>query len=347
VIVVVGGSWRLLKRQYDSYQERAVNHLLQSSRRHEAEGRLGQSLVDLDAALDLAAKAGGDVRNRVSQDKKKRPDLARRDAGEILDRLKSLEPASFSLGEWLNLQARAAKDPDLQPLVQRIDDQFQQVLQRQVESDLRIARSAFQALQVVRSLAYCDQVAGLIRHLSVTISPAIKRETEALVIDLISTHGVKVDAPQGRFLFGPSSYASEMSTALGKALESKGYLPYRESSPWNDLWKHALYHARLDVTEVQDGEYLSSQNRLTRIESVLTLTSRGEVVFRTAPTARSQVPLPNLPVYLASRAAASPERSAEFERLLYNSARDQIDEKFRIALENMPPCPAGAPGEKP
>jgi hypothetical protein len=42
-VVVVAGAWRLLKRQWTSYQERSVNQLLESSRTHEAGGRLGQA----------------------------------------------------------------------------------------------------------------------------------------------------------------------------------------------------------------------------------------------------------------------------------------------------------------
>jgi hypothetical protein len=104
-----------------------------------------------------------------------------------------------------------------------------------------------------------------------------------------------------------------------------------------------LYHMRLDVAELQEGNYLSSANRLTRIEAHLSLTSRGEMIWHTAPTVRSQVPLPKLPAYLANRVAISPERSEQFERLLYQSARDQIDEKFRYALKNMPARASLAP----
>jgi len=345
--VLLGGSWRLLKRQYDSYQERSVNQLLVSSRRHEASGRLGQALIDLDAALDLAGKAGPGVLDRLRREQKSRPDLARRDAGDILNRLNRLEPSSFSLGEWLNLRARAAKDPDLEPLIDPIGAQFQKALERQVDFDLNAARRAFESVDVAASLAHCDQVAGLIGHLAEKIRPAVRNETEGLVTQLVSTHGVKIEVPQGHFLFGSNSYVSDMRPVLAKALEAKAYLPNRESSPWSGLWEHALYHMRLDVSEIQEGNYLSSQNRLTRIEVALTLTSRGEVIFRTTPTARSKVPLPNLPAYLASRAAISTKRSEEFEHLLYISARDQVDERFRISLSSMPACPTGVRVKKP
>jgi len=346
-VLLLAGSCQFLKRQYDSYRERSINQLLDSSRRHQAGGRLGEALIDLDTALELAAKAGPGLRSRLAVDHNNRPDLARRDAGEILARLSRHEPSSFSLGEWLNLKARAAKDPDLEPLVGPVESQFQKALETQVEFDLTAARRAFKSLDVVASLNHCDQIAGLIRYLAPKIQPAVLNETEALVTQLVSTHGVKVESPQGQFVFDSTSYVGDMLPVLAKAVEDKGYLPNRESSPWHSLWDHALYHMRLDVTEQQEGNYLSSENRLVRIEASVTLSSPAGVFWQTTPTARSQVPLPKLPAYQATRVAISPQRSADFEQLLYKSARDQIDEKFRFALRNMPVCPSGATAKKP
>ena len=87
-----------------------------------------------------------------------------------------------------------------------------------------------------------------------------------------------------------------------------------------------------------DANYLSSENRLTRIEARLSLTSRVKSVWQTMPTALTTVPMPGLPAYLARSVAASPARREEFERLLYDNARGQIDGKFSQALSNMPPC---------
>jgi len=346
-VVVIAGGWRFLQRQYDSYQERSITQLLESSRRHEAGGRLGEALIDLDAALELAVRAGPGLRSRLRQEQKKRPDLARRDAGDILNRLSRHEPRSFSVGDWLNLRARAAKDPDLASLVDPIEAQFQRALQRQVDFDLNAARRAFDSGEAVNSLAHCNQIPGLTRHLAPKIQQAVLGEAEHFVTQLVSTHGVNIEVPQGHFLFGSSSYVSDMLPALAKTLESKAYLPNHESSPWSYLWSHALYQVRLDVSELQEGNYLSSQNRLARIQAELTLTSHGEVIWRTKPTARSKVPLPNLPAYQASRLASGQERSEAFEHLLYNNAREQINEIFRINLGNMPVCPANAAANKP
>ncbi len=192
------------------------------------------------------------------------------------------------------------------------------------------------------ALGHCDQIAGHLTHLALQKQAATRAETEALVVRMVAKHGVKVEAPQAHDSRGSVSYVTDMLPVLVKALETKGYLPGRESSPWRYLWEQAIFRMQLNVTELREGNYLSSANRLTRIEAHLALTSRGEVLWQSTPVARSQVPLPKLSAYVANRLAISPERSEEFERLLYDNARSQIDEKLGFALNNMPPWPATA-----
>jgi hypothetical protein len=344
LFVVATGAVGFLKRQYDSIQDRSISQLFESSRRHEAEGQLGEALIDLDTALELARKAGPSLERRLGLEQARRPDLARRDAEVVLKGLVAHEPSSFQVGNWLNLIARTARDPDLASLLTPIKDQFQAALNRQVAFDLKAARAGFQSGNLGASLTACDQIGRLLEHLAESSQARVRSDTEEIVKRITALRGVQVEAPEGRFLFGAKSYVAELLPVLERALEAKGYVPRRASSPWRDLWTGALYHMRLDVIEMQEGSYLSSQNRLTRIEAGLTLTSRGNLVWHTTPTVRSEVPLPKLPAYLASRVAISSERSEEFERLLYKNARERIDEKFRYALDNMPECTV-APGK--
>ena len=147
---------------------------------------------------------------------------------------------------------------------------------------------------------------------------------------LLSSRGVKIRPPHGDFVFGSETYVDAMLPVLEQALESKGFLPFRHASPWAGEWDHALYQLSLDVREQLEGSYLSSANRLTRIEARLTLSSRAADGWRwqTAPTARSTVPLPNLPAYLSSRVALSRDRSDEMERLLYDNAGGRFTTNF-------------------
>ncbi len=58
----------------------SIKLLVESSRQHEADGRLNQALIDLDAALELAQKAGPGILARLEPERKapQRPGSARR-----------------------------------------------------------------------------------------------------------------------------------------------------------------------------------------------------------------------------------------------------------------------------
>jgi hypothetical protein len=345
VAILAAGSARFVNRQMSSSQERSINHLLESSRQHEADGVFDQALIDLDAAIDMARRAGPTYRARLDGWRKERALLARRDAQSVIDRLLRARSPEFPLGTWLNLVARAQRDSDLATLCSSIDQQFQTALDRDVTDNLAAARRAAESGNVVSAFTICERIAAVLDHLAPVRQSGIRALTRDLVVWLVSTAGVQLEPTRGDFIFGSQSYVAAMVPVLVKALEAKGFLPYRESSHWRHEWDHALYHLSLDVREQLEGSYLSSANRLTRIEARLTLASRGPVEWhwQTNPTARSADPLPNLPAYLSSRLAISRERSDEMERLLYDNARGQIHDKFAHALSNMPVCPTRPP----
>jgi hypothetical protein len=330
---------RFVGRQYRSVQEGAIGRLLASSQAYEAEGRLDQALVDLDAAIDLIRRSGESTHYALEQEQQRRAELARREVQAALDRLLREDRDPYPLGDWLNLIARCKKDPDVSTLRPRIQEEFRRSLRRHSTIELDAARRDFESGRVVASLRCCDRIAVLLPHLSTESSTEVRAATEELVNQLVTTHGVALETPKGDFVMGSyESYRAHLLPVLIKALESKGFLPYRETSPWKSAWQRALYHLRLEVSERREGNYLSSENRLTRIDSHLTLTAGARVVWETMPAARTIVPLPGLPAYHSSRVALSRARSEELERLLYENARGQIEGKFSQALGNMPPC---------
>ena len=107
------GAFQFLRRQYDSIQDRSINRLLDSSRGHEADGRLGEALVDLDAALDLAEKAGPEWSSGIDGERTDDPNSPGATRKQILKHLSRDQSTPFRLGDWLNLIARASRDPDL------------------------------------------------------------------------------------------------------------------------------------------------------------------------------------------------------------------------------------------
>lgn len=341
VVALILGGIRFAGRQYRSVQEGSINKLLASSRAHEVEGRLDLALLDLDAAIDLARRAGALPRFPLEEHQTHRADLARRDAEGSFAALMRASPGSYSLGDWLNLIARSRKDPDLSSLKPEIESKFRDSLRRQAATELETARRECDAGRAVASLRACDRVAILLPHMTPDAGSSVRREVEDLVTRLVQTNGVALETPRGDFVLGShETYRAHLLPVLIKALEAKDYLPYRESSPWKSAWQKAKYVMRLKVSERLEGSYLSSQNRLTRIEArlMLTLASSGKVVWQTIPTARTSMPVPGLPAYLATKIAVKPDRDAECERILYEDARGQIDNKFAQALSQMYAC---------
>ena len=293
VVVVVIGLGQV-KRHFRSVQDGSIQKLIESSRVHEAAGRLGEALIDLDVALNLASKRESSDPTAIEEQKSRRGELARRDARTILDQLVR-RSTSLPLGDWLNIIARARRDTDLAPLRSLADEQFRLKVRQQADSDLASARKSLESGRVVVSLQTCDRIAKLLVYLPPDVQCLVRPETEGLVGRLLETHGVVVEAPKGEFVFGSQeTYLSKMLPTLLDAVEAKGYLPNRSTSPWAGLWSKALYRLRFEVSERLEGNYLSSENRLTRIEARLTFTSRNSVIWQTFPTARTNVPLPRL-----------------------------------------------------
>ena len=256
-VIVVAGSLRFLKKHHDSAQKQSIHRLLESSRQHEDAGHLNQALIDFDAALDLAQQANPAGVSQLAEHKEKRRLLAEREVEQVLDRLRSHDPSTFPLGDWLTLIARLPRDADLAPLVDPVNKQFEAALRREADSELKAARRLFESGQVVASSNRCDRIAGLIKHVNPEIQLTLRTETQKLVTQIVTKHGLIIQAPQGTFVFGSQpTYVADLMPILVEAVEAKGYLPYRAPSPWQGAWSHALYQLKLDITERLEGQLL-------------------------------------------------------------------------------------------
>ena len=73
-----------------------------------------------------------------------------------------------------------------------------------------------------------------------------------------------------------------------------------------------------------------------KIEAKLSVVSQGQVVWSDTFKEKTHVPLPKISAYQASRLAVSDHRSAEFERVLYENARENLRERLALSLRNLP-----------
>ncbi len=288
--ILTWGSVRFWRKDQQSRRAASIHRMIASSEAHEQAGHLGEALIDLDAALELARSAEGSPQEEMWEAQRtRRQDLARRDAEKALDALDQNAPLSLPLGEWLNLIARSERDPDLEPLGSRIAQRFRSKVGQHLDVELASAERSFRDGKVVVALQSCDRIAKLLKHLDAAGRQTRRQATEELVTRLLASHGVVVAPIQGKFVFGSeASFTSSLIPVVLKGLEGKGYLPYRAESPWADSWKRARYRLQIRVAEQREGTYLSSESRVTLIRVNLMLTAHGVEKWQTFP-ARGRV----------------------------------------------------------
>lgn len=343
VLIVAIAASRFLHHLQREAELKSIHDLVASSQLQEGQGDLGPAIVDLDTAINLCLQSSNIKSKYLSELKAKRRELARREAQAMLEKLEHDVVHPFPLGDWLTLQARIAADPDLTPLKEVASAGLIRKLNRDLQADLATASRWFQAGRPVAAFNVCEAATRLLAHLPAAARQPVHNQFAELVGRIIARNGIHVDPIRGHLLAGSmASYRATMIPALFQGLRAKSYVPRIDSSPWADRWSTAPYRLVVELNERLEGNYMSTDNRLTRIDAHLILSFQGREIWQTTPTSRTAVPLPNLPAYQSARVALKRDRSTELEQILYRNARGQINDKFAFALLNMPECGKGA-----
>jgi hypothetical protein len=349
VLIGLAAAQRVVRSRWQSADADALARMQTSSRSAEDSGRLGEALAELEGALTLAEKADLSPSER-DELRGRRDRLARREAEAQLtalegDRVSSaLDPAA-KVGRALTLAARVAKDPALRELDARVTACVERLRVRWVEVDDEAARVAESAGKAVESL----ELSSRQYHTASDLDPGLQRhwqsEAGARARRLIARYGAVIDPVRGHYTLGSTAaYDGALHSVVSSALKDAGYLPPPRTGPWNDLWPSlAPYRLSIEVTELQDDNYLSSPNKLSRLESVVKLSRQGTTFWTVQPLARTSVPVPGLPALQASRAGVSSHRSPEFERVLYENARSNLLERLGVTLRQLPSITSSRP----
>ncbi|WP_337176852.1 hypothetical protein [Paludisphaera sp.] len=312
----------------------AIRRLVESSKAHEAGGRIDLALRDLDTALHAAT--GDDDLPDVDSVRGRRRELARRDVQSTIAGLEGDARGPGSLGDWLNLSARAATDRDLAPIRRDVSARFEATLRRWLDD--RAERAGREA-DPSAAFAICVDAASLAAHLPSAERDAAVARFRDIAAGLVARRGVNINAAPGVYVRGTAAgYEKALRAAIAEALAARGYLP--PDSRWADLWTNAPYRFSHAIEERHEGSYLGTQNRLARIVATLSLAGPGGEIWKTAPNARTLVPAPGMSPYVSSRLALTSGRVDEAERVLYEDAFGHIVEKIRGALATLPTCPA-------
>ncbi len=341
VVAITFAVGRLIVRsQWQKAENEAVAKLVESSREAETSGRLGEALAEMEGALAQALSQNPHPAG-LDELRHRRDSLSRREAESQLAALNDLERVGDpgnAVGRALTLLARAAKDEALEGLEPQIHATLERHRLRWVEADARSAEMADEAGQAANALELCQRQYTTAGELPQPLRETWQIRAGTLAQKVIHEHGTIVEPVHGQFTLGtPNKYGSLIDQMLIAALRQAGYLPRPPNALWDEHWSSlAPYHVAFEIHEHQDETYLESQNRVSNIDSKLSLLRQGEAIWREGPNAHTQVPLPGLPAYQASRVAVSDRRSPEFERLLYENARDNLLQQLGATLHKIP-----------
>jgi hypothetical protein len=336
----LAGANRIVRSSWRSAKAEQLAKMIESSREAEASGRLDHALAAMEGALAFARRSGPEL-TPLDALQARRDGLARREAEALLARLESdgacVDPAR-SVGEVLTLLERTRRDRVLAGLEDRVHVALDHLRLRWAEADAKAAREALEAGDPVVAMDLCERLARTASALSTAPRKHWHAEADALARQIIERHGAVIEPVRGQFSLGsPPVYAALLRPVLSDALRRAGYLPRPATPSWDDLWSTlAPCHLTVEVRERQEDTYLQSFNRLSQLESTVTLSVQGQKVWHETHNARTQIPMPGLSAYQASRLAVGSHRSPDFERLLYENARGNLIDRLGANVRNLP-----------
>lgn len=342
LILVIVGVGRAFRSHRRSVRAEALSQLVETSRLAERAGSLGEALVALESALELTGR-GADASLDVNALRRHRDELARREVESQLAALgraaeTSADDPGRAVGRALTLKARVVKDSALREFGDPVEAVLEQLRLRRVEADAAEAHSAEAAGRAVEAIETARRVRVHSAELPAPLRRRWQAEADAIAGRVIGRCGVVFEPVRGHYALGSaSSYQEALHPLFAEALRKAGYLPRPRGVLWDELWSSAApFRLDLDVTERQTDPYLDSPNRVTRIEAVVSFFRRGERLWYISPNVGTTVPIPGAPAYMASRLASAGQRSPEFERLFYDNARTNLQERLGNYLKSLP-----------
>ncbi len=335
IALVIGQSVFHFHRR--SARSAALNQLLVAASQAERAHRLDEALVALEAALTLA-EADATVVD-VEDLHARRDRLATKEAEEQLRVLEGPnDDPGRAVGRALTLRLRATRDPALLSLASRVEAVLAHLQLQRVEHEAAAALAAEDAGRLADALELASQVHE--HATEIATEPRAHWQTAAtdIAARVIGRAGVIIEPVRGQYTLGSNQdYDSLLQPLFATGLRNAGYLTKTRRTAWDQLWaSNAPYRLTSTILERVAGTYLSSLNRLSRIDLKVALSRNGSPIWSGEPTATTSVPVPGIGAYQASRVAVSDGRNIELERLLYENARLNLLDRLGTFLRNLP-----------
>jgi hypothetical protein len=344
VLLTLAIADRFFRSQRRSAHSETFNQLLETSSQAEKSRRFDEALVALESALSLA-DAGECPGVDIEDLRRRRDRLAWLEAEAQLKAMESsTDDPGRAVGRSLTLRMRVAREPALAGLGERVELVLERLQLRRVDGEAALSHAAEEANRFTEAVDLAARVHDHASELAANLRVPRQADARALAARVIGRAGAVVEPVRGHYTLGaPKDYDAVLLPLLATGLRNAGYLTRNHATNWGDLWATvAPYHLGCDVSESDAGVYLSSPNRLSRIDLRITLSRHGRPIWSGDPSGVTSVPVPGISAYQASRAAVSNGRSVEFERLLYDNARANLFDRLGTFLRNLPPLTSSA-----
>lgn len=339
-LIVLAGADRLIRTRSRRHREQAVARLLASAEAEEKAGQLAQALEHLDRALKEAARSMPPRPERVEAVRRQRDRVAGLEAQLQLEAARQADP-SHAIATYKALLARTWKDPALAGYEATIRDRLAQTRRRWAEADEAAARQAISAGQPNEAIDRCERAFETADELPDHVRHRIQAEADSLVGALIRRRGVVFDTVQGSFTLGsPQSYQAALFPRLEAVFRKHDYVPRRATSRWVSVWDdQSPFRVAVSVHEHQEGSYLHTPNRLSFLEANITLTREGISAWQSgAQKGHTKASIPSVSAFTASRLELNDRPSPDFERILYDDARETLIANLATRLRTVPDC---------
>ena len=337
------GATRMIGGRVRWDKEQVLAELLASADEAEASKRFDVAFREIEGALAHARTIDSKDSARLVELKGRRDRISLREAGERLDAVDALDP-DHAVGESLTIAERARHDPALEPLAGTIEARLDGSRRRQAEADLQVARRAFESGKDAEAFAAAERLHDRAEQLPDSLRKSLQDDARAILEAAVEHSGVTLPPVTGRFVVGSAeAYTATLERHRVEALKARGYLPQPRKSPWAPLWlEKAPFQLNVQIVESREEYYLQSKNRITQVDGNFELIHDGQVAWQTRMVARTRMPLPDLPAYLAGHLATAGKRDPETERLLHDDALAQFVDQAARNLRGLPSLEAAA-----
>ncbi len=332
-LIVVKRVWRSQARQV---QNQAMSDLLKNVETASQADQTDETIAALEAALaseDLPWT--NDERTNMRQ---RRDALAIRRAEVEMARLGKV-PEELAIRDGMILLEKMAPDPVLSEHVEGTKRLVAKAAEGRFTKLLDEGSKALEEGRAVDAVTVCERLMIEARKLPDWAAGPFPERDRAFGRRIAERYGARVEPIAGTFWLGSAeAYEKALRPTLVGILRERGYAAEPADSSLQAIWAEAApYRLTLTVAEKAAGTYLQSANQVARIDGQVSLKRPGQADWKQSAQATTEVPLPNLRAYQASRIAVGSTPSTDFQGKLFENAFQGLVFKLDRIARTMPP----------